>query len=317
MDTEANKTLPPLVGLDIGGTKCAVCVAKGADGVREIDRFPTSGWQETLARLTESIRRLDLPAAPIIGISSGTLRAADGLIADAPNLPGWDGVPVVEYFRGKFGGEAFLLNDAKAGALAEWIYGAGRGCRHMAFLTAGTGMGAGFIFNGQLYLGTGNAGEVGHMRLAPDGPWGHGKHGSFEGFCSGGGIGRWAAQILRQRGRSAGFSGGSLEPVTARDVAEAAEHGEELALEIMANVGSRLGQAIAILVDLLGLERIILGSVYVRGRKWIEPAMRASLAREALPGGLDACRILPAALGENIGNFAALAVARYFSASGL
>jgi glucokinase len=92
------------------------------------------------------------------------------------------------------------MNDAKACALAEWLHGAGRGYRHLAFLTAGTGMGSGLILDGRLYLGAGNVGEVGHMRLAPDGPPGYGKRGSFEGFCSGGGIGRWAQEWLQERG---------------------------------------------------------------------------------------------------------------------
>lgn len=302
----------PLVGIDIGGTKCAVCVPDEEKGVREVACFATSGYEETLAKIAKIIADFDFTTPPIIGISAGTLKAAEGLIAGAPNLPGWDDVPVVEYFREKSGGATYLLNDAKAGALAEWIYGAGRKCRHLAFLTAGTGMGAGLILNGQLYLGTGNAGEVGHMRLAPEGPLGHGKNGSFEGFCSGGGIGRWAAELLLAKGRTEGFEREPLEMVTARSVAAAAERGDAFAREILASVGTRLGEALAILVDVLGLERIILGSVYVRSRQWIEPSMRQALGFEALPTPLAACEILPAALGKNIGNFAALAVARYF-----
>jgi len=300
-----------LVGLDIGGTKCAVCLPDGPDGIREVAKFPTAGWPETLARLAAIVQDLGLSGPPVLGISAGTLKASEGLIDGAPNLPGWNDVPVVAYFRERLGGEAFLLNDAKAGALAEWRHGAGRGCRHMAFLTAGTGMGAGLILDGRLYLGTGNAGEVGHLRLAPDGPPGHGKFGAFEGFCSGGGIGRWAAEHLRGKGRAGGFDGEPPDRITGESVARAAERGDADAREILAASGQRLGEALAILVDLLGLERIILGSVYVRSRRWLEPAMREALTREALPAPLSACTILPAALGENIGHFAALAAARH------
>src|SRR5690606_15592063 len=125
-----------------------------------------------------------------IGIScGGPLDSRRGVILSPPNLPGWDRIPVVEVFQQAFKVPVALQNDANAGALAEWLWGAGRGSHNMIFLTFGTGMGAGLILNGQLYSGTNDlAGEVGHIRLAPDGPVGYGKAGSFEGFCSGGGI---------------------------------------------------------------------------------------------------------------------------------
>jgi glucokinase len=208
------------------------------------------------------------------------------------------------------------MNDAKACALAEWLYGAGRGCRHMAFLTAGTGMGGGFILDGRLYLGAGNAGEVGHLRLAPDGPPGYGKRGSFEGFCSGGGLGRGAQEWLRERGRTTGFGCTRIEDVTAGTVAAAAANGDPIAVDYLWSAGERLGEALAILIDVLNLERIVLGSVYVRSRRWLEPAMRLALEREALPGSLAACAIIPAELGEEVGNYGAVAVAEYGLRSG-
>ena len=102
---------------------------------------------------------------------------------------------IVEWLQNRINVPAFPQNDANACALAEWQFGAGRGCKNMVFLTFGTGMGAGLILDGRLYAGTNDmAGEAGHMRLAPDGPEGYGKRGSFEGFCSGGGI-RQLAQM--------------------------------------------------------------------------------------------------------------------------
>jgi len=299
------------IGIDIGGTKCAVSRLCEDGRIHEIHRMATKGPDETLAELAEAVSRADTGPSPLIGISGGTLAADRGLITGAPNLPGWNDVPVVDYFHRRFGGPAYLMNDAKSCALAEWRYGAGRGCRHMAFLTAGTGMGAGLILDGRLYLGGGNAGEVGHIRLAPDGPWGHGKRGSFEGFCSGGGIGRWAREFLRDRGMAGGFGCASLEEVTAAAVAAAAARDDASACEFLALVGGRLGEALALLVDMLNLERIVIGSIYVRSRQWLEPAMRQALEREALPVSLASCSILPAALGEQVGNYGAIAVAEY------
>ena len=114
-----------------------------------------------------------------------------------PNLPDWDNVPLVEMTEKRLGIKTILQNDANACAVAEWKFGAGRGTRNMVFLTFGTGMGAGLILDGRLYSGTNDmAGEVGHIRLAPKGPLGYGKKGSFEGFCSGGGIADLAKQTV-------------------------------------------------------------------------------------------------------------------------
>jgi len=299
------------IGIDIGGTKSAVSLLEGNGQVRESHRFATKGPDETLEELAHAVTRAAPGPAPVIGISVGTLGASRGLITGAPNLPGWNDVPAADYFHRRFGGPVYLMNDAKACALAEWRYGAGRGCRHLAFLTAGTGMGAGLILDGRLYLGAGNAGEVGHLRLAADGPLGYGKRGSFEGFCSGGGLGRWAQDFLRERGRKSGFGVARREEVTAAHVAAAAAQGDGLARELLANSGARLGEALAILIDLLNLERIVLGSVYVRSRQWLEPAMRQAIEREALPGSAAGCQIVPAALGEQVGNYGAIAVAEY------
>ena len=204
------------------------------------------------------------------------------------------------------------MNDANAGALAEWMHGAARGCRDVVFLTFGTGMGAGLILNGRLYEGaSGDAGEVGHIRLAERGPVGYGKAGSFEGLCSGGGIAQVSQQAARERGGRVAFNPGSIDGITAQHVAGAAEQGDELATELLAAVGESLGRGLAVIVDVLNPEVIVLGSIYVRSRKLIEPAMLRALDAEALPQSLRACRIVPAELGEAIGNYASVAVARY------
>ena len=118
---------------------------------------------------------------------------------------------------------------------------------------------------------------------------------------------------MRERGLDRGFGRERVEEVTARDLGEAAGAGDLLARELWERVGERLGEALALMIDVLGLERIVLGSVYVRSRPWLEPAMRRALEREALPGPLALCQILPSALGEEVGNFGAIAVAEYCS----
>jgi glucokinase len=281
--------------------------------VRETARFPTGDAASTIERIFAEIAALSPPPDPVFGIScGGPLDAAQGLILSPPNLPGWYRVPICNELTRRLGGRAFLMNDANACALAEWQTGAGQGARNLIFLTMGTGLGAGLILDGRLYTGaTGDAGEVGHIRLAPDGPVGFHKAGSFEGFCSGGGI----AQLARRR--LAAFPGDSvlqnlpLHQLTAADLGRAAAAGDEFSLKLWQEVGTRLGEGLALLVDILNPDRIVIGSIYARCEAWIAPAMRASLAREALRPGVAACTIVPAAHGDQIGSHAAVAIARH------
>jgi glucokinase len=302
-----------IIGLDIGGTKCALSVPDGPDHVREVARFATTDVRGTLDRFFAEIAKLAPARDTVFGVScGGPLDGGKGLILSPPNLPGWDRIAICALLTERFGGRAFLMNDANACALAEWQFGAGRGCQSMMFLTMGTGMGAGLILDGRLYEGvTGNAGEVGHLRLAADGPVGFGKAGSFEGFCSGGGI----AQLARRR--VAEFAGSSAlkkipaDQLTARDLGAAAETGDALALALWREVGDRLGQALALFIDVLNPERIVIGSIYQRCERFIAPAMRAVITREALPDSARDCAVVPAQLGDELGSCAAVAIARY------
>lgn len=313
-----------ILGFDIGGTKSAVLLARpGADRVEFLDRhaIPTRGsWQEVLDSLAcHGKQMLEAHGAAShacsIGIScGGPLDSRSGTILSPPNLPGWDKVPVTDYLGKKLGMAARLKNDADACALAEWKYGAGRGCSHMVFLTFGTGLGAGLILDGRLYEGAcGMAGEAGHIRLAPEGPVGYGKAGSFEGFCSGGGIAqlaRYSAEEALREGRSVSYMGkGGPDSITARDVAAAAGEGHEDALRIFAVSGRYFGRGLSILIDILNPERIIAGSIFTRAGHLMREEMEKALRREALPASLSACTILPSSLGEQIGDYGAVSAA--------
>ncbi len=324
-----------LAGVDIGGTKCAVVLARPAAmaggepvvlGRRE---FPTAfdgGPGAMLDRLRDALEGELSEAGPEgrtgvrIGIScGGPLDSRRGLVLSPPNLLGWDRVPVVAYFQGAFAHRGVtrvkLENDANAGALAEWRYGAGRGAGSLVFLTFGTGFGAGLILDGRLYRGVADsAGEIGHIRLAEHGPVGYGKAGSAEGFCSGGGLAQTArTRVLEQLQRGAKPAlcpdASQLDRLTARTVADAADAGDELALSIYRECGEQLGKALSILVDLLAPECIVIGSIFTHSQGLLWPAARAVLEREALPQALAGCDVVPAALGRRIGDLAALAVA--------
>ncbi|PSR22707.1 MAG: sugar kinase [Sulfobacillus acidophilus] len=314
-----------LAGIDIGGTKCAVAMAEYVQGriqIKARDQIETpSVWSSALedldARLKYLIRTTgSYPEA--IGISSGgPLDPYRGMILSPPNLPGWNDVPIVDYFLTRYRVPTALENDANAGAVAELRWGAYGHVKDLVFLTFGTGMGAGLIVNGQIVRGaTAGAGEIGHIRLATNGPMGYGKAGSFEGFCSGGGI----AQLALQRLADTVKQGLSLSPVwtqwwrnpsslTAEAVGQIASQGDELAIQLLKEVGEWLGRGISILIDLLNPEVIVIGSIFARQRRLLEGPMHRILEVEALPENYRACRIVSSSFGEQVGDFAAFATA--------
>ncbi len=277
-------------GLDIGGTKTAFIRGDENGHVlsrREAETRKAESWEALLLGLMPQSGQ---PAA--IGVScGGPLDSDKGMILSPPNLPGWDDVPITAWLSGRYRAPAFLENDANACALAEWRFGAGQGCRSMVFLTFGTGFGAGLILDGRLYRGIGGmAGEIGHVRYMPEGPLGYGKAGSYEGFCSGGGIAQLAG-------------------ISARETVLLAEKGDAGAEAVLRLSGQALGMACAMLIDLFNPERIVIGSIFARAERWFRQEMERVITEEALPASRALCRVLPAALGDAIGDIAALSVA--------
>ena len=316
-----------ILGLDIGGTKCAVILAAVRDEIEiikrvEIKTLVDKGFEQIWKRLCETVDMVlgekgVLPCyLDCIGVScGGPLDSKKGVILYPPNLPGWVNIPIVKMLEERYGVPAFLQNDAKACALVEWIIGAGSGCQNMLFLTMGTGFGCGVIANGQLLTGANDmCGEVGHIRLSDDGPVGFGKAGSIEGFCSGGGIKQLVA-IETQKLVSAGVMPGWVrdeipkEQYSAKMLMMYAENGDLCAVDIWKKVGGYLGRALAVLIDAFNPECIVIGSIFVRSEKFLRPEMERVLAEEAIEFSRNTCRVVPALTGEQLGDFASIVAA--------
>jgi glucokinase len=295
------------IGVDIGGTKTAVILCSEPPAILKRVAFPTlpeRGPDHALALIRQTIHQMiqkhQLRPEQIeaIGIScGGPLDRKRGVIQSPPNLPTWTDVPIVDVMKKEFGVECRLENDANAGAVAEHRFGAGKGVQNMIFLTMGTGLGAGIIIGGRLYHGSSDmAGEIGHVRLTASGPIGYNKAGSVEGWASGGGMAQAATKRVvaaMEKGEVTSLVGqlATNRILTAKDVADAARQG------------------LAILVDLLNPELIVIGGIAMRmGESLMVPA-RAAMGREALPASAEVCRVVPAALGERIGDIAAACVA--------
>jgi len=304
-----------ILGLDVGGSK--IVVVEGTRDARILQRreVPTEGaraFEQTFQRIRSLAERTISAAASagrkVIAISAslpGPLKIKEGIFVNPPNLMGWHGVHFKDRLAEAFSGlPIFIEHDGNAGALAEFHFGVGRGrvdLQHLIFLTCGTGMGAGLIVNGKIVHGASDtAGEVGHLRIAEDGPWVFGKQGSFEGLAAGIGM----IELARLR-----FPLRWTKENSVRELVDAMLAGDADAQTIAQEAGEALGRGMALLVDALNPQVIVLGALaVVLGERLLAPA-RLMLAAEALPQAVAACEVLPAALGKRIGDVAALMAA--------
>ena len=301
-----------ILGLDIGGTKTA-CVEGTREGAIlqrvELETRAVEPFAAAFPRIVAAARSVVDAAAQagrsIAAVSvsiGGPLRIAEGVLINPPHLPGWHNQPLkVELERAFPGLPVRVEHDGNAGALAEFHFGVGKGrtdLRHLIFLTFGTGIGAGLIVNGDVLRGaTDTAGEVGHWRLAEDGPLGFGKRGSWESFASGAGLVELAAQVNPVRWPQS-------TPI--RTVVEAMLAGDAEALQVAEAAGHWMGRGLALLVDAFNPQVIVFGSLgVVLGERVLGPA-RTVLEAEALPQAVAACTLAPCALGSGIGDVAAL-----------
>ena len=299
------------IGFDIGGTKCAVSLGKWLNQQIEIlarEEVQTQNCpMDTLEKLgvfvKDCVEKYKVEKA---GIScGGPLDSNKGVIISTPNLAKeWHGFAIVDYVKSQFGLTAKLENDANACAVAEWQFGAGQGAKNIVFMTFGTGLGAGLILDGKLYSGTnGNAGELGHIRLENDGPIGYNKAGSVEGFCSGNGIKRLAQMRADEQGVLLD------ENITTKVIFQRAKQGDEFCMCIVKESAEKFAKVVSMLIDLFNPEIIVAGGVFMRNYELFMSIMRPIIEKECLSDTYKVCKILPAKIGENIGDYAALAIA--------
>lgn len=310
------------IGIDIGGTTSRVTLGFEDHKINILNQsevYKTSLYEpfELIDKFIENIHEfISITEGNIlsIGIScGGPLNSKTGTILSPPNLPGWDNINICEYISSKVNLPTWLCNDANAGALAEWKYGAGQGSTNMVFMTFGTGLGAGLILNGKLYSGTNDmAGELGHIRLSDQGPVGYGKRGSFEGYCSGGGIAQSATTYALEARQSGKHVAWDSDNISAKDVGIAAQNNDPDALKVFHEVGTKLGQGTSVLIDILNPDTIVIGSIYQRNENILKPLVWEEILKETLPLSNSVCEIKPSLLNESIGDISALTVASYY-----
>lgn len=312
--------MPLTIAVDFGGTNIRVASFDAPEPPPSTQTKTATkaaeGPQAVLERLKASIQA-QLPQEKRdvrIGVGApGPLNPRNGIILEAPNLPGWKNIPLQQTLESEFGCPVAIGNDANVAALGEWHFGAGKGTNDLIYLTISTGIGGGVIADGRLLLGAeGLAAELGHMTVDPDGPLcGCGQVGHLEAIASGTGIARRANELLAG-GRSSTLQELNSEgsSITAVDVGKHAQEGDALALEVIQHAGQAIGRHLADLTHAFNPEIFILGGgVSQLGPLLFEPvreALRSHVMHQAYTRNL---KVVPAALGDDAGLIGAMVLA--------
>jgi glucokinase len=304
-----------ILGLDIGGTKSTVILATTEGDILGRISAPTEvseGAKATINRLVTDANVLlskHLTASDKllgVGISGGgPLDPIEGVIYSPPNLPGWDRVPIVKLVQDQLNLPVVLENDADACALAELFFGAGQGKKNIVSFTWGTGIGAGIIINGRLYSGSfGLAGEMGHITYVPGGRLCEcGKVGCIEAYASGSSIARIANEMVNL-GRETILS--NLKQVDTEAVCEAARHGDQLALDVLAGSSRAMAHAVSIAAHTLNPEVITLGTLAVLAGDMLMPKLMEVVAEEVWDRIAAGLQVMPSPLGSKVQDLAAI-----------
>lgn len=306
------------IAIDIGGTRMrAATYSANSLTPKNINRIKTrkknSPPKERLIKLITSVWPEDNKVAAIGIAVPGPVNCATGVLEKAPNIPELTGLSIVEYLQNKFQVPIQLGNDANLAALGEWKFGAGRGHRHMVYLTISTGIGSGVIINDQLFAGAkGFASELGHTMLLPDGPLcGCGVRGHLEALASGTAIAKWVAEQISKGAETSIITPPADELIPGSLIAEAANQGDFLALQAFNRAGKFLGQAIADFLHIFNPTILVLGGGVSQSYDLFSETLHETIKTHVMiPNYLDDFSIAIAELGDDVGLMGALALAR-------
>jgi glucokinase len=284
-----------VIGVDLGGTKIAAGIVdrEGGIGPRKEFPTPTTSEEDVVAALEHAVEELFGDGVGAIGLGvPSTVDQTRGVAVSSVNIPFAD-VPLRQRIGDRFGVPCGIDNDANAAAIAEWQVGAGRGTRHMIMLTLGTGVGGGLILDGKPYRGAvGAAAELGHLVIEHDGR-------PCQGSCTGRGhLEAYATGGAATKDAEDAFGAGA----DTRLVLERAREGDERALELLDEIGRRLGSALGSLVNIFDPEAIVIGGGWGEAAdEFLFGPAREVMLREALVPARDRVRLLPAELGPDAG----------------
>ncbi|MEU4196896.1 ROK family protein [Kribbella sp. NPDC026611] len=305
----------PVLALDVGGTKLAAGVVGPDGGLRSLHQVGTvvgEGPAAVVKRLLELGEQAlaESSDGPVVAVGvgcGGPLDPRNGVILGPPGLPGWDEVPLGRMVADRFGLPTYVENDATAAALGEFQWG-GWGVRDLVYLTVSTGFGGGVVANGKLFRGAADqGGELGHVVVDWQGRvCGCGARGCAEAYVSGTSVARRATEAVADR---LGSSLAHLPVITAKDVAEHARAGDDVAGAVWDETTAMLGRMVAVLINICEPELVVLGGGVTRsGNQLLDPVREAAL-RQAMPPAANACDVVLSRHGDAVGVLGAAAIA--------
>lgn len=315
-----------VIGFDIGGTKVGIGIGDTQGKLLGSCRIPNVNTDpgETMQKMVSETKRLikeahlELQDFAAFGISAPfPADAVRGIMKRPPNNPKWIDVPILDYMKKHLGLPGCFENDANCGALAEWFFGAGRGCSDFIYLTMSTGIGGGIIAANHLVRGgaTLSAGEIGHMCIQLDGrPCNCGLRGCYESYCGGRALAQRMIEELPQYPDSyiARESGGDKSKIDMLLLEKAVRANDAYALKLWDEMSLRNAQAFGILINTFNPQKLVLGTLaWAIGDLYTAPIKRY-LPRFCWAEPLAACEIVDSALKREIGSFAGIAAATNF-----
>jgi glucokinase len=274
-----------IIGVDLGGTQLRAALADEQGRLLDELRVRTlvdEGPAAVIDRIVACIERVRaaLPVdGALVGVgvgAPGPLDPYEGVMLDPPTLPGWDALPLRAILAERTGLLVELGNDANAAALGEWLYGAGRGCRNLAYVTVSTGIGGGIVADGRLLLGyRGAAAEIGNQIIDA------GSRAFWEEMASGTGLAHAAADAMIEDPASLLHGIATPENVTAADVARASDAGDTLAHDLMEREGDLIGIGLVNLLHMYAPELILVGGSVVLHNPWLLDRARTVIRERA------------------------------------
>ena len=303
------------IGVDVGGTKIAAAVVTPEGKVLNEVRYPTAAYRE---RLMSSIARAITEVKDGFEVGGvclavpGNILASENKVIFSPNLHAIEGVDLKKELEGRTGLSITVENDANAAAWGEFRFGVGSEVDNLIFITLGTGVGGGVIFENVLLRGTqGAGGELGHMTIQATGPrCACGNRGCLEALASGSAIQRRAREVASEQPGSALGKLAIDRQVLGEDVTELAREGDEAAISVLEEAGLWLGIGLASLVNIFNPEVIAVGGGAAKAGELILDRAREEVFLRARSPGRDLVEVKEATLGPESGVLGAAALAR-------
>lgn len=301
------------IGVDVGGTNIKIALVGINGEISYSNSIPTRaemGYEYTISAMKQAIHDLmnetNTTKDDIEGIGfgfPGQIDYKNGIVRNAPNIPGWVEVPIEETMEKEFGIPTRVDNDVRCAALGELNFGAGKGCDNLICITVGTGIGSGLIVNGKLVRGASNAaGEIGHIKLELEGGplCGCGDYGCLEAFASGPAIVAMAEEYIKG-GKSTKYRELSNGEITPYIVSEAAKQGDAVAKRIFTIMGEYIGTGLASVVNLLNPEKIIIGGGVADAGEILLNPIKETIVKRAMSISGSTVQVVPAQLGNTAG----------------